>query len=65
MKRLTLIRESMEVAEAVVFSDGTTAILKWLTNPKSVEIYSSEKEMRAVRESSGRSYFQELNGEHS
>jgi hypothetical protein len=44
------------VAEAVVFSDGT-AVLHWLTNPGATEIYASEKDMRKIREFSGRSRF--------
>jgi hypothetical protein len=46
------------VAEAAVFSDGT-AVLHWLTNPGATEIYASAKDMRKIREFSGRSRFYE------
>lgn len=46
------------VAEAVVFSSGT-AILHWLTKPGSTEVYASERDMRKIREFSGRSRFEE------
>jgi hypothetical protein len=49
------------VAEAAVFSDGL-AVLHWLTDPAGTEIYPApdgEDDMRAVRESSGRSQFHE------
>jgi hypothetical protein len=44
------------VAEACVFSDGT-AVLRWLTSPGSTECYASEKDLRKIREFSGRSRF--------
>lgn len=63
---LTLVREQPGpsevtrttgvVAEACVFSDGS-AVLRWLTNPGSTESYASEKDMRKIREFSGRSRF--------
>lgn len=47
------------VADAIVFSDGL-AILHWRTDPHGTEIYESEDAMRRVRESSGRSHFEEV-----
>lgn len=47
------------VAEAIVFSDGT-AVLRWLTAPGATEFYASEKDMRKIREFSGRSHFTEI-----
>lgn len=47
------------VAEAAVFSDGP-AVLHWLTDPAGTEFYPSEAAMRHVRESSGRSRFEEV-----
>ena len=47
------------VGEAVIFRDGT-AVLHWLTAPSATEVYASEKDMREIRESSGRSVFEEL-----
>jgi hypothetical protein len=44
------------VAEAAVFSDGS-AVLHWLTKPGATEVYASEKDMRKIREFSGRSRF--------
>jgi hypothetical protein len=49
-------RTTGAVAEAIVFSDGT-AVLHWLTNPGATEVYRSEKDMRKIREFSGRSRF--------
>lgn len=47
------------VAEAIVFSDGT-AVLRWLSTPGATEFYASEKDMRKIREFSGRSHFTEI-----
>jgi len=53
-----MTRPTGTVAEAIVFTDGQS-VLHWLTYPRGTEVYPSEAEMRAVRESSGRSRFYE------
>ena len=47
------------VADAVIFPDGS-AVLHWRTVPSGTEFYPTEKAMRLIRESSGRSYFTEV-----
>lgn len=54
VKLMALINEGAVTADVVVFPDGLS-VLHWRTSPAATEIYTSEEELRAVREASGRS----------